>query len=93
MATCKDSICKGDPELMKAGRCQECDIYKAEQSPQTASINGSTTADCYVLSKSRHGELCDYLLCHEHDIATGTNDFDYLFNIFGELIKREPTDT
>lgn len=32
--TCKDSICKGDPEVMKAGKCQECSIYQAEQSHQ-----------------------------------------------------------
>ncbi len=30
MSTCKDSICKGDPEVMKAGKCHDCSIYKAE---------------------------------------------------------------
>lgn len=38
MTTCKDSICKGDPEVIKAGKCHECDIYQAEQNREMSAV-------------------------------------------------------
>ncbi|WP_373031662.1 hypothetical protein [Sulfurovum sp.] len=45
MKTCGFAVCQGDVALLEAQKCEECEIYKAEQNPQAEQATASCLSE------------------------------------------------
>lgn len=55
METCSHAVCKRNVELLKAGRCGECAVFKAEQNPQKAA--GEESNSTPLLARGERGPI------------------------------------